>query len=362
MIVTMHPIQSAIAPIPQKLAACSFALLATFAATDSVLAQIPQAIYPLATDLLDATSTYGPVMLLGTTPPAPPNNGVCTNGIYLFSGNPLAQDVRTPVITTLNTNDFQIEVEFQINALAGNRPILVGGNGWRWIGFYAQANGTFGILYNNSLYSWSTTTVNVGTWYSAAIKYEAGNVELFLDGIQVLAATIGVLNTSTNLNFTTSNFSNGTAFNGCIRKLVISNDATLGLASMATATNYGAGCDGLTLDANGLPFVGNLGFEFIVSNVPATSPVAFLAFGSAAVSPGIDLTVLGMAGCFSNTSFDLGLFGPVIVVGGSSNFPLPIVPLPSLAGSKLAAQGVSFSTATTLGLAASNGTKITVGL
>jgi hypothetical protein len=347
--------------LPRHGTAFRVALLATLAVTSSLGAQIPQAIYPLTTDLNDTTAQYGPMTLTGTPPPSQPSNGVCVNGIYFYA--PGGQDARTPVITTLDANDFQLDIEFQINTLpTGQGPIFVGGHLYRWIGFYVQGNGTFGVLHNNAMFTWSTATVVPGTWYSGTIKFEAGNVELFLDGVLVHQATVGALNTGNNLNFTSNNFSNGTNFNGCVREVVISNDATLGQTAITSITNYGAGCDGLALDGNGLPTVGNVGFELIATNVPATLPLGFIAFGTTAASPGIDLTPIGMAGCASYTSFDLGLFGPSPVVATSCNFPLPIPPDPTLVGAQLAAQAVAFSGATALGLATSNGTKLTIGL
>jgi hypothetical protein len=68
-----------------------------------------------------------------------------------------------------------------------------------------------------------------------------------------------------------------------------------------------------------------------------------------------------MAGCFSYTSFDLGLFGPAIAVGGTGSFSLPIPNTPSLAGASLASQAVSLSTATAFGLASSNGLRLVLG-
>jgi hypothetical protein len=204
-----------------------------------LVAQVPQASYPLLTDLNDATMINGPMMLLGTTPPAPPANGVCLNGVYLFSGNPLGQDIRSPNIPTLDSNDFQLEVDFQVTSLPTfNSPIVVGGNGWRWIGFLVMPDGTLGILHNNAMQEWSTTMITLGTWYSGMIKYEAGMVELYLNGLLIHQANIGPLNTGNNLNFVTNNYSNGTAFNGCIRNLLISNDTTLGPGGGPLGTNY----------------------------------------------------------------------------------------------------------------------------
>ncbi len=352
-----HPV----APFVRSNLARALAALSLCAAIGPLCAQIPQASYPLLTDLLDATATYTPMILGGSTPPAPPSNGVCINGVYALS--PGGQDLRTPVITSLDANDFQVSIDFNITALPANQgPIFVGGNGYRWIGFYVQASGTLGVLYNNANFTWSTTAVTTGTWYTATIKYEAGGLELFLDGLQIHQTTLPALNTGNNLNFTSNNYSNATNFHGCVRNLLIANDTTLGQSAMAAATNFGDGCDGLSLDAMGLPTVGNAGFALIAGNVPIVSPVAFLAFGSASVSPGLDLTGLGMAGCTSNTTFDLGLFGPEVVSSSAANFPLPIPAQVNLVGSRLAAQAVSFSAATTFGLAASNGTKMTIGL
>jgi len=153
----------------------ALALLAIFATTDSLVAQVTQANYPLLTDLDDTTGSYGPMTLTGNTPPAPPNNGVRVNGVYLFAGG---QDARTPLITSLDTNDFQLELEFQVAALpAGPRPIFVGGNGWRWIGFYIDASGTLGVLYNNASFTYSSNMITVGTWHAGVIKYEGGVVQ-----------------------------------------------------------------------------------------------------------------------------------------------------------------------------------------
>lgn len=332
------------------------AMLAAVVPMAAAAAQaVPQAIYPLLTDLLDTTAAYGPVTLTGNpTPPNAPANGVCVNGIYRFSPN--GQDVRTPLITTLNTNDFEFSLEFDVTALPSTfgAPILMGGNSFRWLGIYVQPDGTLGLKHNNSNLAWSTTQIGIGTWYSSAVKYENGTVELYLNGQLVLQLAIGVLNTGTNLNFTTNDFSNGRNHNGCIRNLVVANDTTLGPS--AGAFPYGSGCDGVTLGSNGAPTIGNFAFELQVANLPASSPpLAFLGFGTQIVAPGTDLGLIGMTGCFALTNLDLGLFGPVAGSTSVVQFLLPIPPDPSLAGTVLSAQGVTFTTGNALGLASTNG-------
>lgn len=131
--------------------------------------------------------------------------------------------------------------------------------------------------------------------------------------------------------------------------------------SAAAALPYGTGCDGLGIASVGLPQLGNSAFALDVTNVPVVSPVAFVAAGTAVVNPGFDLTVIGMPGCFSYTSFDIGLFTGGPVVSGTSNFPLPIPPVLGLHGTTFALQGVSLSLLTPLALATSNGVAITLG-
>jgi len=130
---------------------------------------------------------------------------------------------------------------------------------------------------------------------------------------------------------------------------------------IAAVSTYGVGCDGLALSNTNLPTIGSGNFSLNVSNVPVFAPLAFIAFGGLAINPGIDLTVIGMPGCFSYTSFDIGLFQTGAVVNQIGSFALPIPANTALAGSALAAQGVSLSILTPLGLNSSNGLQFTVG-
>jgi len=95
--------------------------------------------------------------------------------------------------------------------------------------------------------------------------------------------------------------------------------------------------------------------------VPVVSPFAVVAVGTLPIPGGIDLTNDGMAGCFSYTTLDIDIFLSGPVVGGVSNFPLPIPASLSLNLASLALQGASASLATTLGYASSNGVLISVG-
>ncbi|MEO6594045.1 MAG: hypothetical protein ABIP94_04760, partial [Planctomycetota bacterium] len=133
------------------------------------------------------------------------------------------------------------------------------------------------------------------------------------------------------------------------------------LSPLASATDFGTGCDGLGLTALSLPAIGNGGFQLAVTNVPVVSPIAFVAFGTLPFNSGINLTAIGMPGCFGYTNLDIGLFATAPVVSATGIFSLPIPNDINLPGTSFATQGVSLSLATPLSLAASNGTQLVLG-
>lgn len=136
---------------------------------------------------------------------------------------------------------------------------------------------------------------------------------------------------------------------------------TFSLAPLASAPTFGTGCDGLQIGTNGNPSIGNAGFQLVVSNVPVISPVAFVAFGTTALPFGFDLTPFDMAGCFAYNTLDIDLIPSGPVVGGTSLFPLGIPNNIALLNASIAAQGVSLSLTTVLGLATSNGVQMVFG-
>ena len=332
----------------------SIGLLA-FAATDSASAQI-LASYPLGSSLNEANSTHGPVFLFGNT--TGPADGVCVGGVGGPPGG--ADELYTPTITAFNELDFQIDVDFNLTALSttGRMPVLVGSRGWRFIGVEVDMSGQVGILHNNSVWLPSTTTVNLGEWNWATIKFDNGNAELLVNGVSVLTANIGPLSTNNDYRFTTSNWSNGGVLNGCVRNIVIANDATIGAPS-ARAANYGTGCDNLSLTANSLPTLGNAGFALDVFQPTPVIPLASLAFGDAMTDPGIDLTFIGMPTCFAYTNANLGIFGPVTLTAGAASFAVPVPNNPALAGMLVSAQAIGFSPTQ---LTSSNGTRFYLGM
>ena len=132
--------------------------------------------------------------------------------------------------------------------------------------------------------------------------------------------------------------------------------------SAAVTGVYGTGCDGLTLTpTRSTPWVGNAGFGFNVGGV--TQGLAFVALGSGVLPTGFPLDSIGMPGCSGYTPFDLGLF-PTGLAGanGVAALSFPIPGNPALAGQQFSAQGLALSPVNALGLSASNGVELLLGL
>ncbi len=202
--------------------------LLVFIFSTVVSAQVSlEANYPFLTDLADATGNYGDAVLEGDpTPMVPPSPGVplCQNGVY---GD---QDVVIPNITSLDTTDFQVGIEFNLSVLptdSRGTSIIVGSRLYRWAGIYVSQGGKVGALYNNSDFVWSDASVTLGAWQTAQLKFLNGVLQVVFEGQLVLEETVGVLDTDNQLDFTTSDYSRGVALNGCIRNLEIINGADL---------------------------------------------------------------------------------------------------------------------------------------
>ena len=179
--------------------------------------------YPLLSNTTDITGHFGNISLTGTEIPPTVNNGVCLNGTYIV--NPGGQNATTPNISTLTPTDFNFSVDFNVSAYnpSNGSPIIMGGSGWRWGGIYLTPTGQIGVKYNNNFTVFSNTTVPTGGWHNAVLTYNGSTLQLFYDGNVVVSTPVAGLTTGSNYNFQPTDFSNGRAFNGCIRNLQIYN-------------------------------------------------------------------------------------------------------------------------------------------
>ncbi len=111
-----------------------------------------------------------------------------------------------------------------------------------------------------------------------------------------------------------------------------------------------------TLSAN--PAIGTT-VDLELSDLPASSPAAAIVVGISQLA--VDLTAIGMPGCFQHTETFLFLDCPAPVAGATA-FSLPIPNDPNLLGASFVTQGVAVAPGVnTLSVVTSNGAQVNVG-
>jgi hypothetical protein len=115
----------------------------------------------------------------------------------------------------------------------------------------------------------------------------------------------------------------------------------------------------LAVSASARPVTGT-GINVVTSNIPAGTVLGATVFGLAQINPGIDLTFLGMPGCFQYTN---PVSSVVFVVGGvSANVPFNIPNVPAYVGIHVYAQSATFTSGyNAFGLLSSNGLDLGIG-
>lgn len=168
--------------------------------------------YPLSSDGEDATGTQAAMTLANTTFSG---GGLFCNGVY--ASQPGGCNAITPSLQGFDFDAFSIAVEFQV-ADGADRPVIVGGNSFRWMGFLLNADQTVTLLSNNSNRQNCGGSYALGTWQQALLTYDGTDGRLYLNG--ELRCTVAFdLNHGNDPNVGVNNFSNATTFRGWIREL-----------------------------------------------------------------------------------------------------------------------------------------------
>lgn len=171
--------------------------------------------YPLQVDAVDASGHLGPMTLVNTPFT---NGGIYADGQYIITS------ADSPVLTNLDFSGFLISAEFMVTNNTQTRPVFVGGNLWRWAGFYVRNDGMVGLLANDLL-SWSATLPYVtNQWHQAILCYTETNqtFEIYLDG-RLADRRMVAIDTHDDRTLSINHYGTGTTFNGFLRNLRIYN-------------------------------------------------------------------------------------------------------------------------------------------
>lgn len=124
--------------------------------------------------------------------------------------------------------------------------------------------------------------------------------------------------------------------------------------NLASKQRYGSGCLGLSHDATSRPVIGS-SFDLVTSGIGPSVNVGATILGLTRYDPGIELTSIGLTGCFQYTSFEVvELWAPNASRMGVTPFGIPNNPV--FAGVDLCSQALAIQPgANPVGAITSNG-------
>ena len=128
----------------------------------------------------------------------------------------------------------------------------------------------------------------------------------------------------------------------------------------ATKTQYGAGCDGLSLDSNE-PVIG-ASWDVTLTGINPISPIGIIFFGAARTQPGVPLSVLGIdsPGCTVDIAMLLSSLSAANVAGAATvSIAVPLNA--TLKGATLTCQGLGLTPAVPSLIGTSNGLEGLIG-
>jgi hypothetical protein len=173
--------------------------------------------YPLYNNAVDKTGLQGNIMLQNN--PIPDEGSYCT-GVY-YDKTALNENTITNSLKSFDYKNFTLSVEFKVSELEYHW-VFVLGRGSREVGFLLNSDGTIELTgLNQDIIEQTNEKYIVNNWYLATITYNNGTAKIYLDNQLIGEENFNFR--AYDCEFTTTNFSNGTAFKGWIKNIKIYN-------------------------------------------------------------------------------------------------------------------------------------------
>ncbi|NOX85803.1 MAG: LamG domain-containing protein [Chlorobi bacterium] len=190
-------------------------------------AQTLLAFYPFSSNGVDTTGNNEDAYLKNVTFS---NGGVYSNGIY--NGNDTTGSViQTPSINNFNFDDFTVLLDFYVEEYPDfDKPIIIGGPSWRWLGAYMDENGILTLMANDkAVFIKSEKSAALNTWNTLALSYEknTGQLRLYLNSILIADGNVQELTHNNDGKFVNDHRGEGQTFKGYWRNLKIYNSSVV---------------------------------------------------------------------------------------------------------------------------------------
>ena len=178
--------------------------------------------YSLINTAADQTGSYPDIELSNT--PFADTNGIYCNGLYIFDVMPGGSAAITESLEELYDPAFAASVEFNLDtSRTRTSPILVLGEGWRYLGIIAQPDGSVYCLFNGAQYQVQDYSISGNAWHRAAVMYTEvdSTAQFWIDG-KLIMVREGLLNRDVNDGqVSNTHYGNGLTFHGFLRNLTV---------------------------------------------------------------------------------------------------------------------------------------------
>lgn len=185
---------------------------------------IPKAHYTLINTAEDALGLQPPIELINA--PFDGGDGIYLNGIYQNSGNADFSLAHTPFMEALYDSVFAVQLEFRIEEVltSSTRPVLVIGDGWRYLGLELRWDSAFLLIIQNASIELTPQIIaEINRWYEVTIIYDqaADEAQFFLDGVLIEVVNFVIDRPEYDGNVSNTDYGSGRAFKGNWKNLRI---------------------------------------------------------------------------------------------------------------------------------------------
>ncbi len=158
-----------------------------------------------------------------TNAPFEGQNGVYSNGQYIYSGQPDGCLITTLNIPELYSPTFAISLQFRLDTLDDyTRPIMIVGDTWRYLGFYVLSDDEWAIRFNGSIHAIPDIKPD-DKWHEVTIIYSSldSMVHFYLDAEKIYEQTAPLIRDIEDDRISNTHYGTGNTFLGNWRHLKI---------------------------------------------------------------------------------------------------------------------------------------------
>ncbi len=188
-----------------------------------------EAHYTLINTTQEALGVWDTIELLNA--PLSDTNGVYSYGGYIYDDiNEDSSLVITPQLDILSAVQFAVQLEMRIDQLeTRGRPIIVVGEGWRYLGFATGSDSTFQVILNGNYQSIPSYPVKEGQWQTLTMIHSRGDSlsSFYVDGTLIYRRKAFLDHPESDTKIMNTHFGSGQAYKGYWRNLkVFTSDST----------------------------------------------------------------------------------------------------------------------------------------